>query len=264
MSSSLLWNLGHQDQLLSRKEMIMAQYQIRAVCHTFQDFSSEVLQEFLSHFGTVWPRIVMLKQNTFCKQSSAFLFQAGLNPSSVIHTVCTCIDSCSLLHEVSQQHTFMGPKRRCPSLCQQSSQPNISSFTVTQDVPNSMLAHFITRVRWWNNMLFSEEFITSTGILLQEWEDACGTQWAHASWNPNPWMILANILCERSELCRSSLTIIFLFLRTALSTHVFVSGVLAIVGLLPLLQSSSSSVCTPLCHTVLTLIYHSCKLQIAD
>lgn len=110
MSSSLLWNLGHQDQFSSRKETIVAWYQTRAVCHTFQDFPSEALQEFLSHFGTVWPRIVMLKQHTFCKQSRAYPFQAGLNPSSVIHTVCTCIDSCSLLHEVSQQHTFMGPK----------------------------------------------------------------------------------------------------------------------------------------------------------
>lgn len=129
---------------------------------------------------------------------------------------------------------------------------------------HSMLAHFIIRVWWWNNMLFSEEFMITNGILLQEWEDACGTQWAHALWNPNPWMILTNILCDRHKLCRSSLTIIFLFLRSALSTHVFMSGVLAIVGLLPLLQSSSSTVCTPLCHTVLTLIHHSCKLQITD
>jgi len=127
---------------------------------------------------------------------------------------------------------------------------------------HSMLAYFITRVWWWNSMLFSEEFTTTNGVLLQEWEGACGTLWAHAFWNPNPWIILTNILRDRRALCCSSPTVIFLFLRTALSTRVFMSDVLAIVVLLPLLQSSSSKVRTPFCHTLLTLTHHSCKLQI--
>lgn len=231
---SSLWNLGHQDQLQSRKEMVVVWCQITAVCCIFQDFPSEALQELFSHFGTVWPRIVMLKQNTFVSSPGHFHFMTALNPSC--HTVCTCIDSCSLLHEVSQQHTFMGPKHGAQSLCQQSSQLGISSFMVNQDVPISCLHNFITRVWWWNNMLFSEEFMTTKGILLQEWEGPCGIQWVHALWNPNPWMILTNILRDRRELCCSSPTIKFLFLRTALFTRVLMSGVLAIAGLQPLLQ----------------------------
>jgi len=47
--------------------MVVALCQITTVCHMFQDFPSEALQELFSHFGTVWPKIVMLKKNTICK-----------------------------------------------------------------------------------------------------------------------------------------------------------------------------------------------------
>jgi len=56
------------------KHMIMASFQIRAVCGMFKDFPTAVMQELLSRCDTVWPNIVMQKQNTCAKQSREFMF----------------------------------------------------------------------------------------------------------------------------------------------------------------------------------------------
>lgn len=195
--------------------MIVAWYQIRAVGHTFQDFPPEVLQELLSHFGTVWPRIVMLMQKTHLVSSPGnFYFTAGITPSGVTHYAPALI----------VVPCYMRSPNSTPIRAQNMVPITLPAEFTTQhcdpECYHSVLARFITRVWWWNSMSFSEEFTTTNGILLQEWEGACGNLWAHAFWNPNPWIILTNILHDRRALCCSSPTVKFLFLRTALSTRV--------------------------------------------
>jgi hypothetical protein len=56
------------------EHMIVAWFQIRAVCGMFKDFSAEMMQGLLSRCGTVWLNITMQEQNTFTKQSRAFIF----------------------------------------------------------------------------------------------------------------------------------------------------------------------------------------------
>jgi hypothetical protein len=54
--------------------MIMASFQIRAVCGMFKDFPAVVMQELLSQCGIMWLNIIMQKQNTCAKQSREFMF----------------------------------------------------------------------------------------------------------------------------------------------------------------------------------------------
>lgn len=103
-----------------------------------------------------------------------------------------------------------------------------------------------------------EKFMTTNGILLQEWESDRGTQRAHTLWNPNPWMILTTILYDRLKLLQF----------TNHNTSIFENWIFhvssCLVGLQLYVCCFSHNHQVPKCTYHPDSSHHSCKLQSAD